>query len=64
MSYWRNLGETPKQASNHCRNPDNEPFAWCYTTDADTRWEFCDIPVCKTGKLSLHEQLLIHIGIQ
>lgn len=32
--------------SNYCRNPDGEAGAWCYTTDKNTRWEFCDIPVC------------------
>ena len=31
---------------NYCRNPDEEPKPWCYTTDPDKRWEFCDIPVC------------------
>ena len=39
---WNNL------ISNYCRNPN--PAAaekpWCYTTDPDVRWEFCDIPVC------------------
>ncbi|XP_034324268.2 uncharacterized protein [Magallana gigas] len=34
--------------NNYCRNPDGEPHAWCYTTDTNTRWEFCDIPQCKT----------------
>lgn len=33
---------------NYCRNPDEEPGAWCYTTDADKRWELCDIPECPT----------------
>ncbi|XP_041462739.1 plasminogen-like [Lytechinus variegatus] len=28
---------------NYCRNPDNSDFAWCYTTDAGTRWEYCNI---------------------
>nr|XP_054753197.1 plasminogen-like [Lytechinus pictus] len=28
---------------NYCRNPDREDFAWCYTTDPDTRWEYCNI---------------------
>jgi len=32
---------------NYCRNPDGEPKAWCYTTDPDKRWEFCDIPTCE-----------------
>jgi hypothetical protein len=27
---------------NYCRNPDGESSIWCYTTDPDTRWEFCD----------------------
>jgi hypothetical protein len=26
---------------NHCRNPDGEHSAWCYTTDPDTKWEYC-----------------------
>ena len=29
---------------NFCRNPDNEPEgAWCYTTDAESRWEYCNV---------------------
>ncbi|XP_071478660.1 apolipoprotein(a)-like [Diadema antillarum] len=28
---------------NYCRNPDNENTAWCYTTDRNRRWEYCDI---------------------
>ena len=30
------------------RNPDDdEPQGpWCYTTDPDTRWEYCDVPLC------------------
>ncbi|XP_035661699.1 uncharacterized protein LOC118405953 [Branchiostoma floridae] len=32
---------------NYCRNPDGEPFGvWCYTTDPDQRWEYCDVPAC------------------
>lgn len=32
---------------NYCRNPDDEDYGpWCYTTDPDTRWEYCDIPYC------------------
>ena len=27
---------------NYCRNPDNASGgAWCYTTDPNTRWEYC-----------------------
>ena len=36
---------------NYCRNPDSEDWAWCYTTDEDERWEFCDaaedVPRCE-----------------
>ena len=35
------------EASNYCRNPDNEPEGvWCYTTSPRQRWEYCDIRVC------------------
>jgi WD40 repeat protein len=30
---------------NYCRNPDGEPYAWCYTTDRDRRFEECDIGI-------------------
>ncbi|XP_006882836.1 PREDICTED: plasminogen-like isoform X2 [Elephantulus edwardii] len=33
---------------NYCRNPDGEPRPWCFTTDPNKRWEFCDIPRCTT----------------
>ncbi|XP_059211902.1 plasminogen isoform X2 [Centropristis striata] len=32
--------------NNYCRNPDNERMPWCYTTDAQTRWEYCKVPSC------------------
>ncbi|XP_077999538.1 plasminogen-like isoform X2 [Glandiceps talaboti] len=28
---------------NYCRNPDGEEKTWCYTTDPNIRWEFCDV---------------------
>ena len=32
---------------NFCRNPDGESVgAWCYTTEANKRWEQCIIPEC------------------
>ncbi|XP_048456971.1 plasminogen isoform X1 [Rhincodon typus] len=31
---------------NYCRNPDNEKEPWCYTTDPDTRWEYCQVRKC------------------
>ena len=27
---------------NYCRNPDGELSIWCFTTDNNRRWEFCD----------------------
>ncbi|XP_037100641.1 plasminogen isoform X2 [Syngnathus acus] len=35
--------------NNFCRNPDNERKPWCYTTDPDTRWEYCRVPTCGDG---------------
>jgi len=36
---------------NRCRNPDNEPDgAWCYTTDSESRWEYCGVPKCAPAK--------------
>ncbi|XP_069028459.1 plasminogen [Embiotoca jacksoni] len=32
--------------NNYCRNPDNERMPWCYTTDSETRWEYCRVPRC------------------
>eukprot|EP00058_Branchiostoma_floridae_P007110 XP_002592598.1 hypothetical protein BRAFLDRAFT_68921 [Branchiostoma floridae] len=31
---------------NYCRNPDGSPGVWCYTTDPDTTWEYCDVTIC------------------
>ncbi|KAM4787455.1 plasminogen-like isoform 3-T3 [Cyanocitta cristata] len=33
---------------NYCRNPDeDEKGPWCYTTDPDTRFDYCNIPECE-----------------
>ncbi|CAH1786992.1 unnamed protein product, partial [Owenia fusiformis] len=38
---------TLSDANNYCRNPDGEPGGpWCYTTDPEVRWQYCDIPYC------------------
>ena len=31
---------------NFCRNPDEEPGPWCYTTTSGTRWELCTVRKC------------------
>ena len=31
----------PETRSNE-GGPDGESTIWCYTTDSDTRWEYCD----------------------
>ncbi|XP_035682666.1 plasminogen-like [Branchiostoma floridae] len=31
---------------NFCRNPDGEPMTWCYTTDSNFRWQYCNVPSC------------------
>ena len=51
---YRNPGSDLR--SNYCRNPDDEPEPWCYTTDSDKRWEYCGIPKC-SGKHKLYKQI-------
>lgn len=35
--------------SNFCRNPDGKDGgAYCFTTDPDTPWEYCNVPYCST----------------
>jgi len=44
----------PELAGGHnfCRNPGGKKKKpWCFTTDADTKFDFCDVPSC--GKLSV-----------
>ena len=36
-------------AHNYCRNPDGEPWAWCYTVDPGSRWELCSVERCDDG---------------
>nr|XP_020468372.1 hepatocyte growth factor [Monopterus albus] len=33
---------------NYCRNPDGRHRPWCFTTDPNTPWEYCNIKVCET----------------
>nr|O18783.1 RecName: Full=Plasminogen; Contains: RecName: Full=Plasmin heavy chain A; Contains: RecName: Full=Activation peptide; Contains: RecName: Full=Plasmin heavy chain A, short form; Contains: RecName: Full=Plasmin light chain B; Flags: Precursor [Notamacropus eugenii]AAB65760.1 plasminogen [Notamacropus eugenii] len=33
---------------NYCRNPDGEPRPWCFTSNPEKRWEFCNIPRCSS----------------
>ena len=35
-------GESAEDAKNHCRNPDGGDSIWCYTTDPNTRFDYCD----------------------
>ncbi|CAG0895493.1 unnamed protein product, partial [Darwinula stevensoni] len=33
---------------NHCRNPGvDRERPWCFVSDNDTQWEYCDIPFCQ-----------------
>ena len=35
-------------AHNYCRNPDGDSNGeWCYTTDPNVRFDYCDIPICQ-----------------
>lgn len=41
----------PKNSGhNRCRNPDKDPKGpWCYTTDPNQRYEYCDVTDCNDG---------------
>jgi len=45
-----NFPESALLGHNYCRNPDGEATIWCYTTDPETRWEFCEPVLGKDGK--------------
>ena len=32
---------------NYCRNPDSDTGVWCFTTDANTIFEYCAVPLCE-----------------
>uniref|UniRef100_A0A3B4FR58 Kringle domain-containing protein n=1 Tax=Pundamilia nyererei TaxID=303518 RepID=A0A3B4FR58_9CICH len=50
---------SPSLESNFCRNPDElSDGPWCYTTDPNTRWEYCDISSC-TG--SIHKSFILYL---
>ena len=35
------------EGHNYCRNPEGRGSQpWCYTTDPDMRWEYCNVPLC------------------
>ena len=38
--------DTLGDASNYCRNPDDEIIVWFFTTTS-VRWDYCAVPVCK-----------------
>lgn len=41
------------EGHNYCRNPERRgEHPWCYTTDPNTRWEYCSIPVCVKASTS------------
>ena len=41
--------ESVLDAVNYCRNPDpmlRTEGPWCFTTDADLVWDYCNVPIC------------------
>ena len=49
-----------KNDSNICRNPDSSgpDGPWCFTTDPNVRWEYCNVSRCPfRGKFSHKEDL-------
>ena len=48
--------------SNYCRNPDKSGLAWCYTTDPDVRWDYCNTN-CKPNKCSNSDESDYHYNV-
>jgi len=47
-----NFWEGIDGAMNYCRNPDfSDGGLWCYTTNPDVRWEYCDVTLCEDEEL-------------
>ncbi|CAG0883224.1 unnamed protein product [Darwinula stevensoni] len=40
------LNEDVESAENYCRNPALREKPWCFVSDPNITWEFCDIPKC------------------
>ncbi|XP_028416139.1 hemicentin-1-like isoform X1 [Dendronephthya gigantea] len=55
-------------AKNNCRNPKNSgQRPWCFTTDRNKRWEYCEIPKCTPvdgnyGNWSLKDKCNVSCG--
>jgi len=47
-------------ANSYCRNPDESYSAgvWCYTTDPNTRWELCAVPLCGKSHADFNSECL------
>ena len=51
-------------AQNFCRNPwGSGKRPWCFTTDKNKRWEYCDIPICIPG-IIVEKILLIIVKLK
>lgn len=49
------LDGSASDAQNFCRNPDNKSEGpWCYTTDSNTVWEYCQLPTCQSMWITLY----------
>lgn len=44
------IPKNPKPNHNYCRNYDGDNKPWCYTTDRNTKWDYCDLPKCSSPK--------------
>ena len=43
------MNDYDKKPHNYCRNPEGDlSGTWCYTTDPNTRWEYCSVKKCES----------------
>uniref|UniRef100_A0A8C6XZJ9 Kringle domain-containing protein n=1 Tax=Naja naja TaxID=35670 RepID=A0A8C6XZJ9_NAJNA len=54
VSYTPSAYPNASLEENYCRNPDHDINGpWCYTTNPETRFDFCNIPECE-GRICMH----------
>uniref|UniRef100_A0A1I8IVL5 Kringle domain-containing protein n=1 Tax=Macrostomum lignano TaxID=282301 RepID=A0A1I8IVL5_9PLAT len=55
---------TISQAENYCRNPNNDTNGpWCFTTDPNIRFEYCNISLCSPQYSAGVEGFLAFFGV-
>ena len=50
-------------AKNFCRDPHNDGFLWCFTTDPGVRWDICNVNLCSKYSCGIRAMLMYAVSI-